>query len=290
MKIILTGATGFTGSRTLPLLREIAQVRCLVRTEQQAASLRTAGIEAVLGDLSDSVGFEQACAGCDALVNIASLGFGHGPGIVAAAERAGIKRAVFVSTTAIFTRLNAPSKARRVAAEEAIGASSLRWTILRPTMIYGSGRDRNICRLIKFLRFSPVLPVFGPGTALMQPIFVDDLASGIVGALGQPQCERQSYNLSGAAPLSYNELVRTVAQNMGRRVRLWHVNATAASRLLSGLERCRIPFPVKAEQVARLQEDKAFSWSEAARDFGFNPRSFEAGVRLELADLKLLKK
>ena len=60
-----------------------------------------------------------ASAGCDALVNLASLGFGHAPAIVGAAVGAGLDRAVFVSTTAVTTTLPARSKAVRLAAEQA---------------------------------------------------------------------------------------------------------------------------------------------------------------------------
>lgn len=289
MKLAMTGATGFTGSRTLPLLvQQGYKVRCLVRHPEAAAVLRATGGEVVEGDLADDHALAETFRDCAALVNVASLGFGHADLLVRAAERAGIERAVFVSTTAIFTQLNARSKTVRIAAEGTIRASALRWTILRPTMIYGSGRDRNICRLIKFLRCSPVLPVFGPGTASMQPIFVDDLAAGIVNALGSARAEGHCYNLAGAAPLSYNELVQTVARLMQRRVRLWHLPAGTVSRILTSLEHCRISLPIKAEQIARLQEDKAFSWKEAAKDFGFSPRTFEAGVRLELTALGLL--
>lgn len=289
MKVLLTGATGFTGSHVLKRLqRDGIAVRCYVRAVEKAAALERQGVEVARGDLSDESALARACAGCDGLINVASMGFGHSPGIIRALKVAGVNRAIFVSTTAIFTQLNAPSKLVRLAAERAIRDSALKWTILRPTMIYGSGRDRNICRLIKFLRCSLVLPVFGPGTASMQPIFVDDLAAGIVNALGSAGAEGQCYNLAGAAPLSYNELVQTVARLMHRRVWLWHLPAGTVSRILTSLEHCRIPFPIKAEQIARLQEDKAFSWKEAAKDFGFSPRTFEAGVRLELTALGLL--
>ena len=46
---------------------------------------------------------------------------------------------------------------------------------------------------------------------------------------------------------------------------------------------------VSAEQVRRLAEDKPFDYSAAARDFGFAPRSFDAGVRLEARALRLVR-
>jgi hypothetical protein len=56
--------------------------------------------------------------------------------------------------------------------------------------------------------------------------------------------------------------------------------------LLRFFERLHIPFPVKAEQVLRLNENKDFSYAEAQKDFGFNPWSFEEGIKSELKSLQ----
>jgi hypothetical protein len=53
-------------------------------------------------------------------------------------------------------------------------------------------------------------------------------------------------------------------------------------RMLQFTERMKLRLPIKAEQVLRLNENKAFSYEEAQRDFGFNPRSFEEGIRAEV--------
>ena len=111
------------------------------------------GATPLAGDLDDGAALAGifARAGCDALVNLASLGFGHAPGIVRAAVRSGLDRAVFVSTTAVTTTLPARSKTVRLAAEDEIRSSDLSWTILRPTMIYGAAGDRNLSRLLVLL-------------------------------------------------------------------------------------------------------------------------------------------
>ena len=133
MKVFVTGATGFTGSVTVPLLLSAGyQVTCLYRASSDRSKLPQPEINWVPGDLNDQTTLSEAMKSHDILVNIASLGFGHADGIVKAAEDAGIKRAIFISTTAIFTRLNASSKSVRLAAEETIMKSSLAYTILRP--------------------------------------------------------------------------------------------------------------------------------------------------------------
>jgi uncharacterized protein YbjT (DUF2867 family) len=243
-------------------------------------------VEWVIGDLSDPEALTSALHGVDALVNIASLGFGHAETIIRSAEEAGVKRGIFISTTAIFTQLNAGSKSVRLAAEEAIQASGLDYTILRPTMIYGSPRDRNMWRLIRFMRYSPIIPVFGDGQYLQQPIHVDDVARTVLGSLKSDVTIGKSYNIAGRHPLTYNAVIDTIAKAMNKRAWKLHIPSKPVVSLLGLFERVHIPFPIKAEQVLRLNEDKSFSYEEAKKDFGFSPLSFEEGIRLGLSFLK----
>ena len=145
--------------------------------------------------------------GCRALLNVASIGFGAAPPIVEACQVAGVQRAVFVSTTAIFTKLNAGSKAVRQAAESVIFRSGLDTTIVRPTMIYGTPRDRNMIRLVRWLDRYPLLPVFGNGRSLQQPVHVSDVAWALVQALESSDAIGRQFNLSGLEALSFNDVV-----------------------------------------------------------------------------------
>lgn len=283
MKIFVTGATGFTGSRVVPLLLKNGyEVRCLYRETSDRSLLSSSEIEWALGDLSHTDALSASMRGADALVNLASLGFGHADSILRAAKDAGIQRALLISTTAIFTQLNAKSKKVRVAAELAIETSGLKYTILRPTMIYGSPRDRNMWRLIRFMRYSPIVPVFGNGKHLQQPVHVDDVAWAIVSCLANEKTIGKAYNIAGKHPLTYNEVIDTIARLMNKRVWKLHIPSKPAVSLLALFERMRIPFPIKAEQVLRLNENKDFSYAEAQRELGFSPLSFEEGIGMEL--------
>jgi len=290
MKIFVTGATGFTGSRVVPLLLKNGyEVRCLYRASSDRSPLDGLNIEWVLGEVSDTESLTSAMGGTDALVNIASLGFGHADSIIRAAKDAGVRRAVFISTTAIFTQLNAKSKKIRVAAELAIEMSGLHYTILRPTMIYGSPRDRNMWRLIRFLRLSPIIPIFGDGKYLQQPIYVDDVAAAVLACLKADVTIGVSYNIVGKHPLTYNDVIDTIAKRMNKRVWKLHIPSKPVVGLLKLLEKIRIPFPIKAEQVLRLNENKDFSYAEAGRDFGFSPLSFEEGIGKEVDEINYAK-
>jgi uncharacterized protein YbjT (DUF2867 family) len=157
--------------------------------------------------------------------------------------------------------------------------SALDWTIVRPTMIYGTARDRNISRMLRFLARWPVFPLCG--NALWQPVYVEDLAAAVVAALDSPVTVGRTYNLAGAYPLRFSELVRTAARTLLRRVLLVRVPVAAA------VLAARVTRLVTPEQVRRLAEDKAFDYADATRDFGFKPRTFAEGVRLEARGLGL---
>ena len=285
MNILVTGATGFTGSYVVEeLLNAGHGVTAFVRTPEKAATLtqQYPGLTVRHGCFEDSASIGAAMDGCDTLVNVASMGFGHLPDTVRAAEDTGIRRAVFFSTTAIFTTLPAASKTVREAAENAIRDSSLDWTIVRPTMIFGTPSDRNMIRLIKWVAKTPIVPVFGPGTFRMQPVFVRDLAAAVPRILASDKTVTKAYNLSGADATDYNGLVRLVAELLGKRVKLLHlpvglsIAAVRISRALPGLPN------LSDEQVLRLNEHKDFSHGDAAEDFGYSPTALRNALQHEI--------
>ncbi len=287
MKVLVIGGTGFTGERLVRRLQadgDIDLLRCLYRSSSgEVESL--SGVEWVEGDLDRHDTLDAALNEVSLVYYVASLGFGHAPNIIQAMHAAGVRRGVFTSTTGIFTSLSPPSKAVRLEAEDQLRASGLDVSILRPTMIYGSEGDRNMYRLLRFIRKSPVIPVFGPGECLQQPVFVEDLVSALVAASKTDCTIGKSYNISGKEPLTFNQVVETAAHLMGRRVRRIHLPAGLVVRTLKLAERLRIPVPLKSEQVLRLNEDKSFEHVEASSDFGYSPRTFAEGIGEEIRQL-----
>ncbi len=281
--MLVTGATGFLGEQVVSrLLARGERPVCLVRPSSRADALRRAGLPLRCADLGDLDGLTAAFDGVKTLVNIASLGFGDAPNIVEACRRAGVKRGVFISTTAIFTTLEPKTKSIRLEAERLVEQSGLDWTIIRPTMIYGTERDRNMARLVRYLSRWPVMFVLGSGEHLQQPVHVEDLAGAVVAAIEQPRSYGQAYNLSGPSPLTFNQVIDTAAGALGRPVYKVRFPLKLAVLMLEAYERIS-PRPfLKAEQVLRLNEDKTFSHEAAARDLGFAPRSFDEGIRAEV--------
>jgi uncharacterized protein YbjT (DUF2867 family) len=281
MKLMVVGGSGFLGGY---VLREAArrgyQTLALVRSSEAARAVAANGAQPLSGDLDDVRHLDEAFAAarCEALLCLASLGYGHGPGIVAGAEDAGVPRAVFVSTTAVTTTLHPPSRQVRLTAEQQIRSCGLDWTILRPTMIYGAAGDRNLSRLLPLLRRAPALPVPATSGCLHQPVHVGDVADAVLAALQRPAAIGSLYNVAGPEPLPFAELLRTCARAVGSRTRLVPVPLAPLVTLARGYELLSRHPRIRPEQLRRLAEDKAFPIDAAIRDLGYAPRPFTNGI------------
>jgi nucleoside-diphosphate-sugar epimerase len=290
MRLLVAGGSGFLGGY---VLREAAsrgyETIALARSAAAARSVTANGAQPIACDLDRGRELDEAftTARADVLVCLASLGRGHGPGIVAAAEEAGLTRAVFVSTTAVTTTLDPPTKQVRLAAEQQIHRCGLDWTILRPTMIYGAPGDRNLSRLLVLLRRTPVLPVPAAGGCLHQPVHVADVASAVLDALRRPAAIGSMYNVAGPEPIAFADLMRTCVRVVGSRTRLLPVPLTPLATLVRGYELASRHPRIRVEQLRRLAEDKAFGIDDAVRDLGYAPRRFDVGVEAEARMLGL---
>ena len=289
--ILLTGATGFLGGYVLKeLIKRGHEVTCFVRESSNLEKIKELNVPYIYGELDNFESICNALEDKDALINIASLGFGHASNIINACLEMNIKRAIFISTTGIYTKLNPDSKAIRLEAERLIKESGLEYTIIRPTMIYGTPRDRNMWRLVKYLKRFPILPILGKGKYLQQPVYVKDLAWAVVSAYETNVSIKKAYNISGLDALTYNEIVDYTGKALGKKVLKIHVPMKLSYRIIKLYEKISSDPKLKAEQVLRLNEDKSFSHEEAKKDFEYSPLRFEEGIKCEVEYLNLGKK
>ena len=279
--LLVTGITGLTGRFLLAELRKAGyagRIRCLVRANSDVAWIADNDVELFRGDVSDTASVREAVDGVAGVIHVAHIH--NSRQITRACLERGIRRVLYVNTTGVFSKFRGCSELYRQLEKEIL-ESGLDYTIVRPTMIYGNQRDRNIHKLVKVVNRFPVVPVLGRGQGLMQPIYAQDLARAIAEAFVRPVSVGKAYNVAGKHPLPYIEILRAISRALNKKRRFVHIPYCFA--LAVGYVGNYIPNGlVDLEKVQRLSEDKAFDYSEAVRDLDFAPRSFEDGVILEV--------
>src|SRR5258706_6354744 len=192
MNVFITGGTGFVGREIVRRLYAHGDsVRLLVRNPLSPTVRQLVphyAHELKTGDVQDAETLRAAIEGCDAVIHLVGIirEVGtqtfenvHARGtqnVIAAAQRAGVKRFVYMS--ALGTRANAVSRYHQTkwAAEEIVRGSGLDWTIFRPSIIYGPG-DNFVNLFANLSRFSPVVPLVGGGRSKFQPVSVENVAA-----------------------------------------------------------------------------------------------------------------
>ncbi len=287
MQYVIAGATSGTGDSVIKLMCErlgAQNITCLVRPTSDTRLLKSLDLKLHTGDVTEPETLQAVLSPQTIYIDMTHPKYYDKS--LEAVVKSGVERAFFVTTTGIFSKYNRCSEIYKVN-EAKIRASGITYTILRPSMIYGPLRDKNIHLLIKFLQKYPVFPLFGAGRALMQPVYVEDLAKGIVRAIEDPKTEGAEYNLAGPKGLEYREIVQIILRELGREKKVARLNiglplAYAITKPLQFVP----GFPINEEQVLRLLEDKVFDISKAQNELDYRPRPFRDGIRLEIAQMR----
>ncbi len=202
-------------------------------------------------------------------------------------EASGVKRVVALSSTSRFTKADSDDAAEALVAAKLTEAEArlqswaeergIEWVVLRPTLIYGQGQDKNISEVARFARRFGFFPLLGEARGQRQPVHTEDVASACVAALQAPGASNRAYNISGGETLSYRDMVARVFTALGRRTRLVTVprwSFKVALSIMRHVPRFRDWTPAMAE---RMNRDLMFDHGEAAQDLGFKPRPFTLG-------------
>jgi uncharacterized protein YbjT (DUF2867 family) len=286
--LLLTGATGQVGSALLDrLLAEGTPVRCLVRDPRRLGPRRVR-VQIALGDLADPPSFRNAMRGVDTVVHLAASIRDQRRGsieelngiatwrMVQAAERAGVERFVFCSALGASTHHRVRFFRAKALAEQAVRAAQLHAIVLSPSIVYAPG-DRWLT-LLERLALLPAMPVSGSGRALYQPIWAQDAADCVLGALREPPEGHQSFELAGPQTLSHTDIVRLVLRSLNRRRLLVHVPTPVVSRVLRLLESAagtRAPATWDEAELMEVPMTSARGTADAER-LGVAPRPMSA--------------
>ena len=149
-------------------------------------------------------------------------------------------------------------------------------------MVYGEGGGLHFAQLAALVRKAPgVLPVFGPGTARLQPVHVADVANAIRIALEHPAAPGGTWGVSGATVVTFDELVTRVAASLGVRRRLLHVPLPLAMAFATLAVRISPSFFLTPEALLGLNQDADLDNAPFGSACGYRPRTLDEGLAAE---------
>jgi nucleoside-diphosphate-sugar epimerase len=274
-KSLVIGSTGLVGSFIVQQLRRSGERPIALSRSRQDGQ----GIEWICGDLEkpDTLNF-PAFETLYCTANAALLA-----SVLPRLFKPSLRRVVVFSSTSVITKQDTEVPAEREAikkladAEKRIAAAceqqGVAWTILRPTLIYGAGRDTNITPLSRLIRRFGFMPLVGGASGLRQPVHAEDLAIGAISAASSPATANKIYALAGGETLTYREMIGRIFDGLGLPRRtisiplfVWRASFVLVKPLFPG---------ATVAMGTRMIQDMTFDYTSAMQDFGWKPRKFE---------------
>ena len=226
-RVLVVGGSGFVGRYVVAQLSAAGHfVGVLTRRRARAGHLLLLPtVQVVEGDPHDDATLARHVRGMTAVVNLAGVLHERGRDtfarvhvelprrLAAACKNAGVSRLLHMS--ALRASADAPSRYLRSKAdgEAAVAASGVAWTTFRPSVMFGR-EDTFLTLFASLARWSPVLPL-AAANARFQPVYVADVATCFVRALGDNETIGERYGLCGPKVYTLAELVRYVAETTG---------------------------------------------------------------------------
>lgn len=187
-----------------------------------------------------------------------------------------LPRLIVVGTTGVFSSFKNYSQ-EYLLLENLLFSYSGSYLLLRPSMIYGSRKDKNLHKVFDFIRKYNFYPIFGSGNNLLHPVHYKDLVNVLHLSMLKSTLAG-AYNLPGLYPLTYSSLVRVCFHALEKKPRIVHIPLKLVVLFLNILPRYfKRLIPFTEEQLIRLTENKIFPYHQSLRDLNYFPRSFRDG-------------
>jgi nucleoside-diphosphate-sugar epimerase len=248
VKVLVTGGAGFLGQHLVAALQERGdQVRVLDRPSPHTDRLTRQGVAFHPGDIRQPSSLTAPMQGVDAVIHLAAMSAVWASmadyravnvigteNVCRAALAAGASRLVHVSSWTVYgmgtrqparedqalTPLSEPYSVTKVLGDRLvrrmIAEDQLPAAIIRPDTIFGPGDHVHIARMADRLRTGRGI-VVGSGRNSMPFVYVTDVVQGLLLAMDRPEAVGEAYNIANDQPLTQEELLRAIAEEVGAR-------------------------------------------------------------------------
>lgn len=298
MKVLVTGGTGVVGPAAVTeLLARGHEVRLFSRQARRDVRQWKRRVEAHPGDVGSTDVLRRALEGCDAVLHLAGVVDEAPPAVtfekvnvdgtrhvVRAAEHAGVRRFVFVSSLGADRGESAYHQSKR-RAEEIVRSFPGSWVIVRPGNVYGPG-DGEVSLVLKMVRVLPAVPLLGGGDQEFAPIWHEDLGRALATAVERSDLGGRALDIAGPEVTSQADLIERFSAITDRtplRVPVPEFLASLGTKIAGAFG---VETPLNLDQLRMIREGNTIgSGDENAleRLLDGRPTGLDDGLR-QLAD------
>lgn len=293
MRVFVTGATGFVGREVVSHLKQHGHdVLALCR---DPAELDVPEVQKVKGDILQPQLWEpqlreaQACVHCIGIlrefphkgITFEALHYQATLNLLRACGKVGVQRFIHISANGVEKNPTTEYMRSKAKSEQAVRSSSLDWTILRPSVVYGGKKEKlSFVRLLRdSLAKAPIFPYFGKGDYRMAPISTWELAETVRLCLEHTDTAGKIIHLGGEEVYTYKALLHLLVETGGFKTRLFSLPAflmATAAGVLGSFEW----FPMTKEMLQMLlQGNDLPAQAVNQRTLGVPAVSFQAWLQ-----------
>jgi NADH dehydrogenase len=285
--ILVTGGTGFIGQALIRhLVEEGQQVRTLIRPSHRSPNLPYGvPVEVAVTSLHDERSLRAAMVGVDTVyhlaggewrgvrANLLQVDIQGTQSVVNAAVDARVNRIFFVSHLDADRASAYPVLKAKAIAEEHIRRSGLDYTILRSAIVFGPN-DSFTTGLAQLLYALPFFLMPGNGHNMLQPLWVEDLATCLAWSLDDEETRNQTYEIGGPESLYFIQIAEAIMNTIGIRRRLVPLRPPYLRALTIFLEHLAPGLPVSVYWLDYLAANRTTSLDTIPRVFKLMPARF----------------
>ncbi|MCI8285815.1 MAG: NAD-dependent epimerase/dehydratase family protein [Firmicutes bacterium] len=266
MKLLVFGGTGFLGKNLIQKMLNydvVEKIYCIIhKSKLNIADSKLVEIHGNVLELSDLQIFDDI----DICINLSGIINGQGSkddimrinlqgtiNCIEFCKRNNINKIIYISSINVKLKKYGEYAYSKILAENEIIKSGLNYIIFRPALIYGNG-CKGLSMIESFIKKYGILPIFGDGKKLEQPIYISECVDIIAYYIIRDKWNIH-LNIFGKESLTYNEMCKIVAKVLNKKIILIHIPINICIFLINIIEKLKIKLPISCEQLYHINTD-----------------------------------
>ncbi len=292
--VLVTGAAGNMGTRLVKgLVDRGFDVRALVLPgDPLQGRLHDVSCEVVQGDITRPETLSGVFSGVNLVYHLAAVILSSDTSayerinvrgtrnVLRGAMDSGVEHFIYVSSASVVYPKTTPYSRSKIRCEQMVCANGrMKYTIVRPTLVYDSDGGQEFMLFLKYLKKFPVVPFIGAGRALKNPVHADDIMQGLLSLAANPKAFDKVYAFCGGQEISIRDLAKLMLAYHGGYKPFVSIPVWLCKLAARVMAIVMDDPPLTLSAIAGITQDANLDARSAFLDLGYDPIGVDEGFR-----------